>query len=85
MASPSSPSVRFTAFDAPTMTRMANTANIQPRSMSVLLKNGTASVVSSSPGRLRMIQNAATAEMATCIISFSLPGRPWLSCSLTFM
>ena len=40
MASPSSPSVRFTALDAPTITRIANGIQSQPRVSSQPLKNG---------------------------------------------
>ena len=43
MASPSSPSVRLTAFEAPTITNIANGMKNQPRSISTSLKNGTAS------------------------------------------
>ena len=43
IASPSSPSVRFTAFDAPTMTSTANGTKNQPRLSSTSFRNGTAS------------------------------------------
>ena len=43
IARPSSPSVRFTAFDAPTITSIANGIHSQPRSSSQPLRNGIAS------------------------------------------
>ena len=43
MASPSSPSVRFTAFEAPTTTSAANGNHHQPRFTSQPLKKGIAS------------------------------------------
>ena len=43
MASPSSPSVRFTALPAPTMTKAPNTRKNQPSGSSQSLKNGKVS------------------------------------------
>ena len=45
MARPSRPSVRFTALDAPTITRTENGTQSQPRVRSQPLKNGMASPV----------------------------------------
>ena len=46
IASPSSPSVRFTALLDPTMTKYAKTTYPHPRSSMTSLKNGTMSWVS---------------------------------------
>jgi hypothetical protein len=52
MASPSSPSVRFTAFEDPTMTRSVNGIQSQPICSSQPLRNGiTRAVVNPSGGR----------------------------------
>ncbi len=45
MASPSRPSVRFTALPAPTMMKMANSTKNQPRLSTSSLKNGNTSDV----------------------------------------
>jgi molybdopterin biosynthesis enzyme len=52
MASPSSPSVRFTALAAPTITSIAKGMNSQPRLISTSLKNRHASW----PRQLRRMQ-----------------------------
>ena len=50
IANPSRPSVRFTAFTAPTTTSIANGIQTQPRSTSQPLKNGIASTGSHALG-----------------------------------
>ncbi len=45
IASPSRPSVRFTAFDDPTITTTANTIYSGPRSITAFLKNGSSTDV----------------------------------------
>ena len=53
MASPSSPSVRFTAFDAPIITSMPNTGKKQPSGISTSLNTGTVSAVAERAARQR--------------------------------
>ena len=51
IASPSSPSVRLTAFDAPVITSTPNGTKNQPRFSSTSFRNGTASVLASDCAR----------------------------------
>src|SRR5271167_2700458 len=50
MASPSSPSVRLTAFEAPMITKTPNGTKNQPSSISTFLKKGKASALASPGG-----------------------------------
>src|SRR5438045_3086930 len=50
MASPSSPSVRLTAFEVPVITRTPNGTKNQPNSISTFLKKGTARACASPVG-----------------------------------
>ena len=66
MARPSSPSVRFTALEAPTMTKTAKTMKNQPRFSSTSFKKGNRQMgfrVRSSV--IDMIQKAAIVPVAT--------------------
>ena len=76
--------MRLTALDAPTMTTTAKAGNIHPRSISRLLKKGTARVVLRDPGSRRMIHRLAATAMTACNPSFSLDDRPTLLRCITF-
>ncbi len=74
MASPSSPSVRLTALEAPVMTKIASAMNNQPKSISTFLRNGTARAVLMVGSRVS--QTTATAATALTTISASSLPRP---------
>ena len=76
MASPSSPSVRFTALDAPTITSTAKGMKKKERSTSTVLRNGMASWLRRPAGEMSMISHAATTAMTTAASSLILPGTP---------
>ncbi len=76
IASPSNPSVRLTAFDAPVMTMIANGTKPQPRLISTFLKNGTASEVPSVPRVRNTMAMAPTPEMTISASSFVRPDMP---------
>src|SRR3989304_3236123 len=82
MARPSSPSVRFTALDAPTMTRTTNGIYNQPRFITAFLKNGTVTDVL-NPSKYR--NRAAHMAIINCPRNLYLGHRPWLSFFTTFM
>ena len=78
MASPSNPSERLTEFDAPTITKTAKATKNQLKSISKLLKKGTARDVAKS-GLVRLIiQSVATMAIKTCKSNFNFPGSPLL-------
>ena len=76
MASPSSPSVRLTALEAPTITSIPNGMKKNPRSTSRFFRNGTAICAVSSGGLICARYQVAMPAMVTSASSFSLPGTP---------
>jgi hypothetical protein len=76
MASPSSPSVRLTAFDEPTITSIAKGKKNSPKSSSRSLKNGTATWVDSGSRVIQTIHAVATKAIANWKTSFQRPARP---------
>ena len=77
MASPSSPSVRFTELEAPTITKIAKGMKSTPSGISSSLRNGTASPVDSGSFVMVTRIQAAMPEIAISQTSFNLPGRPF--------
>ena len=73
MASPSRPSVRFTALPAPTMTKAPKTMKNQPRLMTESLKNGKASEVANG-GRPSCDEGVTGAERRSAL-------RPGCACA----
>ena len=85
MASPSSPSVKFTAFEAPTITKTPKARKNQLKSINKLLKKGTAREVANS-GLIRLIiQRVEAVAIRACKSSFNFPGNPLLLRRETFM
>src|ERR1700730_7318575 len=76
MASPSSPSVRFTEFEQPTMTKTEIARKNQPNGISTFLKNGTASVVDSGSRVRRMMTVPAITATKASATSLLRPDRP---------
>ena len=76
MANPSSPSVKLTAFDEPTMTRVAKMMKNQPRSIITVLRKGTVRPVARGVGISCMIHRLAITAMAISRRNLSFPGRP---------
>ncbi len=76
MASPSSPSVRLTEFDAPTITKIAKGMKNQPSSTRKFFTKGRARVVASGSGVSRMIQNVATPATTISASSRTRAGIP---------
>jgi hypothetical protein len=76
MARPSSPSVRLTALDAPTITSMPNGRKNQPSGISTSLKNGTARPVDSGSSWTQMMIAVATMPITNCASSLKRPGSP---------
>ena len=76
IASPSSPSVRFTALEAPIITNIATSGNSRPNEIIRFLNTGTASSVPSGCGISRVIHTAATRPIAACAHNFTRPGTP---------
>ena len=76
IARPSNPSVRLTAFDAPTMTKMAKGMKNQPRLRRRFLKKGTDRLAASGSRVSDRIHIAARAAIPTSSNSFNRPGRP---------
>ena len=76
IASPSSPSVRFTAFEAPTMTRIANGIQNQPRFTSQPLKNGIARTGSQALGGCQKISCSTAKATTSCAMNFTRVGSP---------
>ena len=77
IASPSRPSVRLTALDAPTITRMAKTT--KPTTLSgnsTSFRNGKASMYRNGAGEAWPINQAATPATTTESASLSLAGTP---------
>ena len=69
-ANPSRPSVRFTAFDAPITTSIANGIQSQPRLMSQPLKNGIASTGSHAEGGCQKTIWSSAPVSTTCMPNF---------------
>ena len=59
IASPSNPSVRFTAFELPSITSIANTGKNQPSGISTSLNTGTVNPVDNGSRVSRVIHTAA--------------------------
>ena len=76
IASPSSPSVRFTAFDAPTTTSSAKGIQTQPRSISQPLKKGIARTGSQFAGGCQNTICSSRSVSATCAPSFTRIDSP---------
>ena len=83
IASPSSPSVRFTAFAAPTITSIANGRKNQPRLRSAALNTGKASWPVSSAGCRYIAQPAATSAITNPAASRTRPETPAWVCLRT--
>ena len=84
MASPSSPSVRFTALPAPTMMKAARTGKNQPKLMTRSLNTGnTSEVAKAGRPRLAIAMQAASA-IAASIASRIQPAKPLWVCRVTF-
>ena len=77
MASPSSPSVRLTAFDDPTITSMAKGRNPQPKSISMFFMNGMARLVDKGAPATSMIHRAVVAATRISEMILTLADRPW--------
>ena len=76
IASPSSPSVRFTALLEPTITRNAKGTNQMPSGMATSLKNGTISSVSCGSSAVRYSTAAAarpTTAWALNLVAAEIP------------
>jgi len=76
IASPSSPSVRFTAFEAPTMTSIANGIQSQPSSTSQPLKKGIASTGSHALGACQKTSCTTPSASTSCALNFTRVARP---------
>ena len=83
IASPSSPSVRFTALAAPTITIMAKGTKNHPRFRSASLKNGSASCPDSAVGCGHIAQAAATNAKTRPRASRTRPETPSVVCLVT--
>ncbi len=84
MASPSSPSVKFTEFEAPTMTKTPNGTKNQPSSSSTFLKNGRARAVPNPGGEMYATAMQATAPSAASRASLARPESPWCEFLVSF-
>ena len=80
MASPSRPSVRFTALAAPTITRIAKGMKNSPKFSSTSLKTGSANWNCSSAGWLSEAAVAATAAIRMPASIRTRPGTPLVFC-----
>ena len=78
MARPSSPSVRFTALEAPTITNMATMTKNQPSGSSRSLTNGIARPVSMLGGASQTMAIPAAMPMTTWAMNLSRLRRPRL-------
>ncbi len=79
MASPSSPSVRFTAFEAPSITSMPKNGNAKPNGISTSLNTGTVRDVAKAPRVSITIQTEAAMPISICAISLMRADTPlWL-------
>ena len=83
MASPSRPSVRFTALPAPTMMKAPKGMNSQPRLISTLLKNGMASEVASGSWPTWTMTAVATTAAAASMMILMRPRKPSADCLVT--
>ena len=76
IASPSSPSVRLTAFEAPVTTKMPRGRKAQPSGISTPLKKGTAKPVASGIRVMIITPSTAAPAMMTSPNSRHLPETP---------
>ena len=83
IASPSRPSVRFTALPAPTMTKQENGTKNQPRLMMNSLAKGKVSDDENGAWPLCMITQAAMPAMTNSSASRALPEKPRCDCFVT--
>jgi hypothetical protein len=83
IASPSSPSVRFTALAEPTITIIAKGTKNQPMLSRTSLKTGKASRADNSSGWMLTAISAATAAMTKPSARRTRPDTPLLSRRLT--
>ena len=84
IASPSSPSVRFTAFELPIITSAANTGKNRPSGISTSLNTGMASSLASGSRVSEVIQTPAIRPITACTSSLTRPGTPLWLCRDSF-